>query len=492
MYEVETSNTIPPTTAAISVFCKSALDPLFRLLFMQVEIAVSWLSLTPSTLLLFPLHDFRLQAERNRNMGQRRREVREELERRENAVVNGSSSSGLGAGGEARVAAAKLDELRKQGDAKREQQSRARSAAWDLARDSAKKRRTSPGLSEGGSAATEKDDLEARTVRVKWSTKKESHSDHTLDVLFSKFGAVESVSIELGTGNRALVTFDSPQSADAAVAAYPDGKNMIARYVGKRRPKKSAFAPRRHTMSPTVSGRGGGSGAGSGEERTVNSFRDRESLVMMKMRQEAERRALLRKMAEEEGFAVPGPPGTANRGASAAVAPAGRVDGTRDIGGSGSAGPGASSGSEANATPAKPVTTATRGGEGDGVDGVYSMVNVREMEEGGGGSGTPVAAGAGTDSSGSAFSAATGIGKPAFPFATPVRPTRDVAARRKSDIPPATTNGGVGGGKSFVSSANFSASVGKIAANNPESDRAAGGGLINENDILARMMAMKR
>ncbi|CAN0218756.1 unnamed protein product [Laminaria digitata] len=417
-------------------------------------------------------------------MGQRRREVREELERRENEVVNGSSSNGLGAGGEARIAAAKLDELRKQGDAKREEQSRARSAAWDLARDSAKKRRASPGLS--GSAATENDDLEERTVRVKWSTKKESHSDHTLDVLFSRFGEVESVSIELGTGNRALVTFASAQSADAAVAAYPDGKSMIARYVGKRRPKRSAFAPRRHTMSPAVlqhaTGRGGGSGSGvgGGEGGSVNSFRDRESLVMMKMRQEAERRVLMRKMAEEEGFAAPaqrGGAGTAKR-AAAAVAPAGGVDGGRsNSGGLGDARVSATNATAENSpTSTEPVTPAARGGEGEGE-----------------GAGTPAAAaGAGSGSGGSAVPGGAGNGKPAFPFATPVRPARDVDARRKSDIPPATANGGFVGGKSFVSIAGASASVGKSAASSQGSARVAGGGLIDENDILARMMAMKR
>lgn len=433
-------------------------------------------------------------------MGQRRREVREELERRENEVVNGSSSNGLGAGGEARIAAAKLDELRKQGDAKREEQSRARSAAWDLARDSAKKRRVSPGQS--GSGATDNDDLEERMVRVKWSTKKESHSDHTLDVLFSRFGAVESVSIELGTGNRAKVTFASAQSADAAVAAYPDGKNMIARHVGKRRPKKSAFAPRRHTMSPGVlhnaAGRGGGSGVGGGEPGSVNSFRDRESLVMMKMRQEAERRVLLRKMAEEEGFAVPAQvaAGTGNRAAAAAApAPAGGVDGGRSNSG-GSEGVGSSAANIREATPAtptEPVTPVAGGGGGEG-SGVYRMVNVREMEEGEG-AGTPAAAaaaGAGSGSSGSAAPGGAGIGKPAFPFATPVRPTRDVDARRKSDIPPATANGGVAGAKSFAPVSGVSASVGKIAANNQGSTRTVGGGLIDENDILARMMAMKR
>lgn len=226
-------------------------------------------------------------------MGQRRRQLREELERRENGVV---SPSPLGPGGEARVAAAKreakLDELKKAGEALREQRSRQQKAAWDSARASAKKR----GESSGAMAADD-DDLEERTVRAKWA-RKESHSDYTLDVLFSRFGTVESVSIEAGTGNKALVTFASPAAADAAVATYREHETMRASYVGKRRPKRAAFASRYESLStppppppPTPT-------------QETSSFRDKESLVMMKLRQEAERQALIRKMAEEEGLPV--------------------------------------------------------------------------------------------------------------------------------------------------------------------------------------------
>ena len=242
-----------------------------------------------------------LQAERNRHMGQRRRQAREELQRRERDAANEGSTAGLGAGGEARIAAAKLDELRQRGDVLRQQQSDQRSAAWDSARASAKKRRASWGASASG-AVNDEEELEERTVRVKWSNKKQSHSDHTLDMLFSRFGRVESVMIEAGKGDRALVSFAEASSADAAVAAYRNGETMRASFVGKRRPKRgSVFAQRRQTMSPAPQRSDTGGVEGSGAAGiSQSSFRDRESLVMMKLRQEAERQALIRKMADQE------------------------------------------------------------------------------------------------------------------------------------------------------------------------------------------------
>lgn len=219
-------------------------------------------------------------------MGQRRRQMREELERREKGVVDGPS--GLGPGGEARLEAArreaKLEELRKAGEALREQRSREQKVAWDSARAKAKRQ------GEAAGVAASDDELEERTVRVKWK-RKESHSDYTIDRLFSRFGTVESVSIEAGSGNKALVTFTSPAAADAAVADYKESETMSVRYVGKRRPKRPVFASRPEATSsfPTE------------DLPSMGSFRDHESVVMMKMRQEAERQALIRKMMEEEG-----------------------------------------------------------------------------------------------------------------------------------------------------------------------------------------------
>ncbi|CAM9679902.1 unnamed protein product, partial [Hapterophycus canaliculatus] len=141
-----------------------------------------------------------LLAERNRTMGKRQRELRVELERREKEAINESFSSpsggrGLGAGGEARVAAAKLDELRKKGEAERQRQSADWSVKSANAKSASAKKRSarSSGLSEAyGGREGDDEGLEERTLRVKWKTKKESHSDYTLDALFSKFGAVQS------------------------------------------------------------------------------------------------------------------------------------------------------------------------------------------------------------------------------------------------------------------------------------------------------------
>lgn len=427
-------------------------------------------------------------------MGQRRRQLREELDRREKGIVNESPSSGLGAGGEARVAAAKLDELKKQGDALREQQSRARNAAWDSARAKAKKRRASSGSL--GLGLSGDNDLEERTVRVKWSTKKESHSDHTLDVLFSRFGLVESVSIEEGTGNRALVTFASAPCADAAVAAYRDSETMRASFVGKRRPKRSAFAPRRQTMSPFPQRHTLDEGLGGGGERehtTVNSFRDRESLVMMKLRQEAERQALIRKMAEDDGdsVSVKGDSGTGKGAGATATTAAGEKDVGRSSGDLRCAGSTVADDRETGAAAvfAEPASAgARRHGAGDMNDSVDARPNETEGE-----TGAPAAATGGSVLSDTVVGG-QGAGKPAFPVpSTPVRAVRetdDVEARRESGILSAMLNRG-GASRSRLAS-NVGVGGSKSVPTTPVSARSAGGGGIDESDILARMMAMKR
>lgn len=402
-------------------------------------------------------------------MGQRRRQAREELERREKNVTSGASS-GLGPGGEARVAAVKLEELRKQGDALRQQQSVARSAAWDTARASTKKRRASWDASVSG-ADNDDEELEERTVRVKWSTKKQSHSDHTLDVLFSRFGKVESVSIEEGRGDRAFVTFAASSSADAAVEEYRDGETLRANFVGKRRTKRSGiFAPRRQTMSPTRH-RSGAAKEAEGGDISQSSFRDRESLVMMKLRQEAERQALIRKIAEQQASAVVTTPGKGKLQSGDVAAneasfgtPIDHVNGNN-----GAPVVGKSVSNFAVGACVKPSTGLDEGGV---------------ISSGGGGSETPSA---GNEQAGGA--------DPIFPVPSPAiaRTPNNFSLRRESDL--LSTSMSVAGGlkrsKPSVVSAGGSSSV----PTTPASDREAkgvGAGSIDEGDILARMFATKR
>lgn len=407
------------------------------------------------------------------------------------------------------MAAAKLDELRKRGEAERQRQS----ADWSVKSASAKKRaRASAGLSGAGGnggGGGDDDGLE-RTLRVKWNAKKESHSDYTLDMLFSKFGAVQSVSIEEGKGDRARVVFESAASADAAMAAYGDregSETMRTSYVGKRRPKRSAFAPRRQTMSPKTPTASAGAGGGGEAGQSLSSFRDHESVVMMNLRKEAERQALMRKMAEEEGLALDDDgkspaAGAGGGGAAAATATGapttpgarGRVDGGKE-----SPGPRPSSGGEAPAVSFDPGRT---GEEGRG-RGAGAAV----------GASAPPAAAATSPGDGRSPSEAFAAGgsvsaekrRPAFPVPSPmtarVMPApSDLKARRKSDAVLPVMMGSGGGGAEFggrgaaaVPAVGGAFGIGsKSVPTTPVSGRGAAGKAIDENDILARMMAMKR
>ncbi|CAM9365001.1 unnamed protein product [Ectocarpus sp. 6 AP-2014] len=434
-----------------------------------------------------------LLAERNRTMGKRQRELRVELERREKEAASGSSFSspssragGLGAGGEARVAAARLDELRKKGEAERQRQSADWSVKSANVKSASARKRSAPssGLSGANGSGGDGDDdgLEERTLRVKWKNKKESHSDYTLDVLFSKFGVVQSVSIEEGKGDRAMVVFASAVSADAAMAAYGSreggSETMRTSYVGKRRAKRSAFAPRRHTMSPRIP-------TGDGQAEGLSSFRDHESITMMNLRKEAERQALIRKMAEEEGLAVgDGQKDAAvgNRAATSTmeVASGGEGEHQSEVSPSDN---GVGSNTAGNVATPK----ASQRGEAHAVGSAAD-----EASPGIGRIGA-----SGSEAAGGSVRAGN---RPAFPVppsmsASKMPATSDFKARRKSDALLSEMGGGSAGG---VSPSPVPAGIGafgigsKSVPTTPVSRRSMVGTPIGESDILARMMAMKR
>lgn len=424
-------------------------------------------------------------------MGKRQRELRVELERREKEAANGSSSSsppfgkggGLGAGGEARVAAAKLDELRKKGEAERQRQSADWSVKSANAKSASAKKRRSSDLSgaSGGGENGDDDGLEERTLRVKWKTRKESHSDYTLDVLFTKFGVVQSVSIEEGKGDRALVVFASAASADAAMAAYGDRENsesMRTSYVGKRRPKRSAFAPRRQTMSPRTPASAGSVG-GDKEGESLSSFRDRESVVMMNLRKEAERQALMRKMVDEEGLVMD----SKKKGSGAAATASATT--TTATGASG----GGSGGGSGDPPSSNKGAVASAGAVASGKRGVA------------GGEATAVAKSSGERAPSGDVAAGSGVARdnrPAFPVPSPMTPRvapapNDLKARRKSEIL-LPSMAGRGSGYSAPTPSPAVGSAFGVGSKSVPTTPVSGGSAarIDEGDILARMMAMKR
>ncbi|CAM9907366.1 unnamed protein product [Chrysoparadoxa australica] len=218
-----------------------------------------------------------LNAKRTEAMGIRRRRMMDKLNETEKGVVGQRAA-------EAKEAAKKLAELNKL----KEEGRRRREAAADAAhakrgqfqgmRESAKRK------AGGGDQAP----LEERQVKVKWKRKQHSHSDDTLANLFGKFGHVEGVVLYGTAGNSAIVTFETAEASGKAVDEFGDGEGLRASHVGSR--KRSRQEIPKHQEVPQGE---------QGKRESNVSEADYESLVMMRMRQAAERRRLIREMEGE-------------------------------------------------------------------------------------------------------------------------------------------------------------------------------------------------
>ncbi|KAG5185002.1 hypothetical protein JKP88DRAFT_348407 [Tribonema minus] len=266
----------------------------------------------------------RLKEQRDKGMGERRRRMKAELEARERKLAAAAAAPG-GAQRGGSGAKSVLDRLKEEGRARREAAAAAQAARDAAAASSGARKRP---RSEAGA------ELEERQVRVKWSRRRCSHGDDTLAVLFGRYGSVTAVSLTGTKGNSALVTFATPEAASAAAAALSNDDTLRATRVrgGDRAiPSHDADGD---------SGGGGGSGSG-GAERGCVDHKDYESVVMMRMRQAAERQRLIREMEHREGIAPSA--GAAAAGdatddaARAAVGSGGRAAAAGEGGGHGAA-----------------------------------------------------------------------------------------------------------------------------------------------------------
>eukprot|EP00979_Chaetoceros_neogracilis_P011584 scaffold2917_cov282-Chaetoceros_neogracile.AAC.28 len=126
--------------------------------------------------------------------------------------------------------------------------------------------------------------LENRQVRIKWSRKKMGgQSDEMIANLMKRFGSVEEVELIGNKGNSALVTFLVVASCKPCVDAYLHSDEMRASHIGKRKGEED--------------------GVPIPETGSLNRDKDRESVQERKLRQAAEREILLRKMElGEEDF----------------------------------------------------------------------------------------------------------------------------------------------------------------------------------------------
>lgn len=126
-----------------------------------------------------------------------------------------------------------------------------------------------------------KSDLENRQVRIKWSRKKlGGQSEHSIAELSSRFGKVLEVELIGSKGNAALVTFQDASSCEACVNAYLFSEELRATYVGERKENAEKEGYEDHSFDFLSA--------------SLRRERDRESVEERKLRQLAEREAMLR------------------------------------------------------------------------------------------------------------------------------------------------------------------------------------------------------
>lgn len=211
-------------------------------------------------------------AMRESQMSERRKRMRDELKRKEeaNQTVSSNQDEDL------------LDKLRKEGKNLREKHSNRTQEKQARKQNRAEKK-----------ARIIKED---RQVRLRWSRKrmKVSPSEHSLAQLMSNmFGSVESVEILGSKGNSALITFQNASSCRPCVDAYEASEEMRATFVGKRKEQYEEELLQ-HQVSRD-----------SPQMATSTKAQDRERIEERIHRQAEERERLAREMElEDAGHAV--------------------------------------------------------------------------------------------------------------------------------------------------------------------------------------------
>lgn len=133
-----------------------------------------------------------------------------------------------------------------------------------------------------------KDEIQNRQVRVKWSRKKiGGQSEDSLAKLLERFGTIEDVELIGHKGNAALVTFTDASSCQPCVDAYLHSEELRATYVGARKQRAEEAENDEETSEFLQS--------------SLKREHDRESVEERKLRQAAEREAILRNLDLDDG-----------------------------------------------------------------------------------------------------------------------------------------------------------------------------------------------
>jgi DnaJ family protein C protein 17 len=212
------------------------------------------------------------EAVRDRQMSDKRKRMREELKEKEAQAHNRDRKKQKKEKEERDL----VDELKREGQKRREDQAN-RNVEKELERQLRQERKERKGT------------LEERQVRLKWDRKKIkiSPSDDSIASLMSQFGIVEAVEFLGKKGNQALVTFQDASSCRPCVHAYASSKEMRAKFVGDRKDQEEEEedTEEQENNEPRPTSR-------------MSRSRDSETLEERRLRQAAEREALLRQMQQ--------------------------------------------------------------------------------------------------------------------------------------------------------------------------------------------------
>jgi len=236
---------------------------------------------------------------RKRQLDSKRRKLRDELEEREKRAKDDAEAEALnqntiGKSDEEKLAE-EIERLRRRGNAMlEEEQERIRDEI-----EKEKKSRRDANVSSSGTGSAQAQPSGGTKLKVRWKNDTDGrYGSESLRKIFSKYGDVAEVVVMDGSGGKkgsGLIEMSTPFAADMASKIEIGFSEcpLKVKLLGEENSTKKA--PRQEELFPSAS-----STSSSAFDNELSRETDFESLVMRKMRQEEERKRLIREMMERD------------------------------------------------------------------------------------------------------------------------------------------------------------------------------------------------
>ena len=233
---------------------------------------------------------------RKRQLDSKRRKMRDDLEEREKRAKEDAEAVLLNQNTKAKSdeerLADEIERLRRRGNAMlEEEQQRIRDEI-----EKEKESRRDSNLSPDASASTLPKG--GTKLKVRWKNDADGrYVKESLRKIFSKYGDVAEVVVMDGGGTKGsgLVEMSTPFAADMAAQIEGGFAECPLKVKLLAEERSSAKAQRQETLFPSAA-----SSSSSAFDNELSRETDFESLVMMKMRQEEERKRLIKEMMEQD------------------------------------------------------------------------------------------------------------------------------------------------------------------------------------------------